>query len=334
MGHSTNPWSIFATDVDSDGDIDVLGAAAGDGEITWWENQGGQFALPTADVAPSRVEDGDIEAALEIDATHRGRSGDSDTELVTLELLLTDALATPLSDAQADDLLVSLSVYLDDGSGSFEPGTDTEVTFMTSFPLTVGVLSVPFADGDPDAQFVQGVPKKYFVVAEFESDAFAQTPDDVQITHITEASSTGEDAAHDLPISLEFLSNTPSSPIEVNDLPVAVDDEFMMVNNNDVDGNVLADNGFGADSDEENDTLTTLLSTPPSQGTLLGGLGTDGSFTYQPDPGATGIDTFTYVANDGLGDSNIATVTITADSHIFTDGFESGDTSAWSTTLP
>ena len=45
--------SVYAADVDGDGDIDVLGAAQGASDITWWENQGGQFALPTADVAPS-----------------------------------------------------------------------------------------------------------------------------------------------------------------------------------------------------------------------------------------------------------------------------------------
>ena len=176
----------------------------------------------------------------------------------------------------------------------------------------MGVLSVPFADDDPDAQFAQGAPKKYFIVAEFESDASEQTPDDVQITHITEASSTGEDAANDIPISLEFLSNVASTAIEVNDLPVAVDDEFVIFKNTDLVGNVLADNGLRPDdADEENDTLTTTLVDPPSQGTLLGGLGTDGSFTYQPDPDTTGIDTFTYLANDGLGDSNVATVTVT-----------------------
>jgi hypothetical protein len=38
---------------------------------------------------------------------------------------------------------------------------------------------------------------------------------------------------------------------------------------------------------------------------------TNGSFTYTPDPGFFGVDSFTYKANDGELDSNIATVTIT-----------------------
>ena len=328
-------FSVFAADVDGDGDADVLGAAGIDHDITWWENQGGQFALPTTDIAPTRAVDGSTQSALEFDATHRGRSGDSAAELATVELLLTDALATPLTDMQADDLFFALSVYLDDGSGVFEAGTDTEVTFVTSFSLTAGVLTLPFADDDPDAQFTEGTPKKYFVAIEFESDASAQAPDDVQLTHITEASSTGEDAAHDLPLSLEFTTNVASSPIEVNDLPVAIADEFVIFKNDDLVGNVLIDNGFGADSDEENDPLTTALVDSPSQGTLLGGLGTDGSFTYQPDPGVTDVDTFTYLTNDGLGDSNVATVTITLNTApFFADGFESGDTVAWSSTVP
>ena len=34
--------SVYATDVDGDGDIDVLGAAYIADDITWWENDGNQ----------------------------------------------------------------------------------------------------------------------------------------------------------------------------------------------------------------------------------------------------------------------------------------------------
>jgi VCBS repeat-containing protein len=46
-------------------------------------------------------------------------------------------------------------------------------------------------------------------------------------------------------------------------------------------------------------------------GTLT--LNLDGSFTYMPDPDFNGSDSFTYFANDGLANSNTATVTITID---------------------
>ena len=46
-----------------------------------------------------------------------------------------------------------------------------------------------------------------------------------------------------------------------------------------------------------------------SDGSLT--LDADGSFSYTPDPDFYGVDSFTYVANDGVVDSNVATVTIT-----------------------
>ncbi len=49
-----------------------------------------------------------------------------------------------------------------------------------------------------------------------------------------------------------------------------------------------------------------------SHGTLT--LNADGSFSYAPAPDFFGVDSFTYVANDGAVDSNVATVTITVDS--------------------
>ena len=36
-----NPRSVYATDLDGDGDADVLSAASCDDKIAWYENQGG-----------------------------------------------------------------------------------------------------------------------------------------------------------------------------------------------------------------------------------------------------------------------------------------------------
>ncbi|MGD2055097.1 MAG: Ig-like domain-containing protein, partial [Gammaproteobacteria bacterium] len=63
------------------------------------------------------------------------------------------------------------------------------------------------------------------------------------------------------------------------------------------------------DLDAENDVLTASLVSDVSYGILA--LNADGSFTYTPDAEFSGTDTFTYVANDGNNDSNVATVTIT-----------------------
>jgi hypothetical protein len=66
---------------------------------------------------------------------------------------------------------------------------------------------------------------------------------------------------------------------------------------------------LGNDTDADGDPLTAILNVDPTNGILT--LISDGSFTYTPSTNFTGEDTFTYHANDGVDDSNIATVTIT-----------------------
>ena len=62
------------------------------------------------------------------------------------------------------------------------------------------------------------------------------------------------------------------------------------------------------DSDVDGDSLTAVLVSDVSDGTLS--LVSDGAFTYTPNNGFEGMDSFTYKANDGSEDSNTVTVTI------------------------
>jgi VCBS repeat-containing protein len=61
--------------------------------------------------------------------------------------------------------------------------------------------------------------------------------------------------------------------------------------------------------DVDQDILSAILVTEPSNGSLT--LNSDRTFSYTHDSSETISDSFTYKANDGLLDSNIATVTIT-----------------------
>jgi VCBS repeat-containing protein len=67
--------------------------------------------------------------------------------------------------------------------------------------------------------------------------------------------------------------------------------------------------GVGQRHRPEGDQLTAIKLTNPQHGTL--NLNSNGSFVYTPTPGFTGNDSFTYKANDGALDSNVATVSIT-----------------------
>jgi VCBS repeat-containing protein len=62
------------------------------------------------------------------------------------------------------------------------------------------------------------------------------------------------------------------------------------------------------DSDVDGDVLRAILVTAPTHGTLS--LNANGSFVYTPAANYNGIDSFVYKANDGLLDSNVATVRI------------------------
>ena len=88
--------------------------------------------------------------------------------------------------------------------------------------------------------------------------------------------------------------------------PVANNDVYAMPQ--DTVLTVAAPGILSNDSDPEGHALTVTVTGPPSHGHLAPH--PDGSFSYTPDAGYSGTDTFTYKANDGHHDSNEATVTI------------------------
>ncbi len=71
---------------------------------------------------------------------------------------------------------------------------------------------------------------------------------------------------------------------------------------------VAAPGVLANDTDPEGDPLFASLIGDVSSGTLS--LAADGGFTYDPDPGFTGSDSFTYQATDGSDPSGTTTVTI------------------------
>lgn len=106
--------------------------------------------------------------------------------------------------------------------------------------------------------------------------------------------------------SLNQLVSVPLTMNVDNVAPVAANDTYTTTRGTAL--TVPAPGVLGNDNDGNGDALTAVLDSDVSNGTLT--LNADGSFTYTPDLGFTGIDTFTYHANDGSVDSNMATVTI------------------------
>ncbi|QKV16986.1 DUF5801 repeats-in-toxin domain-containing protein [Oricola thermophila] len=139
----------------------------------------------------------------------------------------------------------------------------------------------------------------------------------------------GTETAYEDNLSLEFGftvtdgdgdTATGSLVVDVDDdTPVAVDDAFAQVGENaSISGNVLADNGNGADrfgadgADVQAVSLVanSVASTDPNgPGELV--FNADGNFTYEPVDGEEGTVTFDYTVTDADGDVATATATIT-----------------------
>ncbi len=118
--------------------------------------------------------------------------------------------------------------------------------------------------------------------------------------------------------------------VEGNSAPVALADPATAANSAPVVIPVLAN-----DSDPDiGDTLRVIGVTQPAMGTAIVnaiGPGLD-TVTYIPGDGPGGLDTFLYSVTDGRGGSAIAPVTVDR-TFLFYCGFETGDTSVWSSLL-
>ncbi|WP_246335774.1 beta strand repeat-containing protein [Azomonas macrocytogenes] len=92
--------------------------------------------------------------------------------------------------------------------------------------------------------------------------------------------------------------------VSPTDVPLAVDDTVTTPGGTPVSGNLA-----GNDTPSTDGGNTWTLTDSPTNGTVA--VNEDGTFTYTPDEGFVGEDSFTYTLTDADGDSSTATVTIT-----------------------
>ena len=93
-----------------------------------------------------------------------------------------------------------------------------------------------------------------------------------------------------------------------NQPPAAVSDAYLTIEDTSLVLSAIS-GVLSNDTDPENDTLTAVLDSGPSHAALE--LHADGSFTFTPVANFYGQDAFSYHANDGEFNSNLATVNIT-----------------------
>ncbi|MFC1636175.1 Ig-like domain-containing protein [Planctomycetota bacterium] len=181
---------------------------------------------------------------------------------------------------------------------------DEAVTHM-GLPVEGNVLDndVDSGGGDIDVDsYTQ--PMNGTVVVDEETGAFTYTPNEGYVGDdtFTYTATNGDETTDPVTVTINIG----------NDLPTPQNDVANTQMNQAVNGNVLAN-----DTDGNSDPLSVVLDgTAPSHGTVV--LNEDGTFTYTPDNGYLGDDTFTYDATDGQldGTGNPVVVTATVTVHV------------------
>ncbi len=100
-----------------------------------------------------------------------------------------------------------------------------------------------------------------------------------------------------------------STAQSANNPPVAEEDAYLTYLNTDL---VVTDPGVLAnDRDQDNDPMTAILEDDDLEHGTLMQFNSDGSFTYSPEQGFSGVDTFTYRVWDNTERGNEARIYIT-----------------------
>ena len=188
--------------------------------------------------------------------------------------------------------------------------TTSEDSGLSGNVLTDGVDDTD-ADGDPLTATVVTGPQHGTLVLN-PNGSFTYTPtanySGTDTFTYKVSDETGRFHMHGL---LGFLTNSGHSDTATvsitvtaaNEPPIANADIATTAEDTPVSIDVLTN-----DSDPENNTLTPVVVTPSAKGTLVA---TANGWTYTPNANVNGTDSFSYKVNDGIADSNTATVSIT-----------------------
>ncbi|MGF1453869.1 MAG: Ig-like domain-containing protein [Alphaproteobacteria bacterium] len=194
---------------------------------------------------------------------------------------------------------LAANLFADNGNG---PDTDPEgspliLTALAGQPLTGGTLTATLASGA-------------VVIAQADG-SIAYDPAAVDRSLVAEDSfsytvSDGVLSATGL-VRVALPAQDDPGPTDLP--PDARADAFTTPEDTVLSGDVLADNGFGPDTDPEGEALSVALETGPSFGLLT--LQPDGTFLYEPGANFNGTDSFTYALTDPARNADQATATIT-----------------------
>jgi hypothetical protein len=202
-----------------------------------------------------------------------------------------DSFTFKANDGSTDSNTATVSISVvpaNDAPVSFDQATSVDKNVAKA--LTLGVTDV---DGDALTYTIVAGPSHGVLSGSGANRTFTPTTNYVGSDSFTFKVNDGSLDSNTATVTLVIGSN--------NTAPVAVDQS---VSTNEDTAKAITLSA----SDAEGDTLTYGIVSGPSHGVLSG---SGASRTYTPTANYNGSDSFTFKANDGSVDSNIATVTIT-----------------------
>ena len=285
-------YRVYPVDLDQDGDLDIVADGA------WYENDGSQNLTPHATLTGRHSQPIDLDGDGDIDIVSSDEINTGGGRQTSIYLLENDG-AENFSTTQI--VLSTRSAQLWDFRGPSMEVIDIDLD---------GDLDIPYADHGRVGILLNDGQQNF-------TDQILYASSEWYLARTSDLSVVDIDGDGDLDIfsGADERYWNPSvddrvdwyRQVATSEIPVAADDAYQGLTNDDL--TIDAPGVLGNDTDADGDGLTAALVSGTSNGALS--LNADGSFTYTPDVGFVGDDTFTYQASDGAILSDVATVTIT-----------------------
>ncbi|MFT4415386.1 Ig-like domain-containing protein [Fredinandcohnia humi] len=208
----------------------------------------------------------------------------------------TDTFTVLVSDGKGGTVTTTISIEVKEPINQVPiiAAQDLEKTTLKNTPVSDAVVAT---DGDGDAlTFTKGTDPSNGTVVVNGDGTWTYTPstDYTGTDGFTIVVSDGKGGTATATVTIQV--NEPS-----NQAPTIGDQDLQTEKNKPVNGKVVA-------TDADGDALTFTKETDPSNGTVV--VNGDGTWTYTPNNGYTGTDSFTVTVSDGKGGTATATITI------------------------
>ncbi len=300
----------FLADIDLDGDVDMAGVGPNSKTVMWWVNE--PAAGGTTYLDPTKWQNG---------------GGNVDNSIVTVTGPNTYIRSQPTFLYKAIRTKARFAVYANYGDIGFNSGLLTLGKNDAAFTSWDGVIRSITSDANSFSwgySLDEGTDWKTWdllwnpgqvkflvdgVLRQVHSTTIPSIPLNLQMNTYE----GNPNLQADWVLVREYVTSEPTASVGIeeaqNTAPLAADDNYST--NEDTVLHVAAPGVLDNDTDADLDPLSAVKVTDPAHGAVT--LNADGSFTYTPETGFSGEDSFTYKANDGTTDSNEATVTITVE---------------------